>query len=38
MSNSVPCGMCGGSGKSRLCPAKTCQRCGGSGTDPYASR
>lgn len=34
----VPCGMCGGSGVSRLCPTKTCQRCQGSGIDPYASR
>jgi hypothetical protein len=38
MSNPVPCGMCGGSGVSRLCPTKTCQRCQGTGTDPYASR
>lgn len=38
MSKPVPCGMCGGSGFSRLCPAKTCQRCSGSGVDPYASR
>jgi hypothetical protein len=37
MSNPVPCGMCGGSGKSRLCPIATCQRCQGSGTDPYAN-
>jgi DnaJ-class molecular chaperone len=36
-STPVPCGMCGGSGQSRLAP-KTCQRCGGSGVDPYASR
>jgi DnaJ-class molecular chaperone len=29
------CGMCGGTGVSRLCPTKTCQRCNGSGKDPY---
>ena len=34
----VPCGMCGGSGVSRLVPTKACQRCSGSGIDPYASR
>jgi hypothetical protein len=34
----VPCGMCGGSGQSLLCPTKTCQRCNGSGIDPYAGR
>lgn len=34
----VACGMCGGSGKSRLVPFLTCQRCSGSGVDPYASR
>jgi hypothetical protein len=33
----VPCGMCGGSGKSAL-SKDTCSRCGGSGVDPYASR
>jgi hypothetical protein len=38
MAKSIPCGMCGGSGKSRLCPTATCQRCSGSGKDPYASR
>ena len=34
----VPCGMCGGTGYSRLCPTKTCQRCQGTGKDPYANR
>lgn len=37
MVKDVPCGMCGGSGKSRL-TRDTCDRCRGAGKDPYASR
>jgi DnaJ-class molecular chaperone len=33
-----PCAACGGSGMSRLAPSAICDRCGGSGKDPYAMR
>ncbi len=33
-----PCGMCGGSGASRFWHGATCDRCEGSGRDPYADR
>jgi hypothetical protein len=35
---SYPCAMCGGSGTSRFWHGATCNRCSGSGSDPYAMR